>query len=198
MATNAQADRGGKPYRLDVETYIEMIREGIFPHDARVELLGGVLIEHSQHNPPHNYVVCELGSRLRDLLPDSWFISEEKSLMLGRFSRPEPDIAAIRGPHDLYRHRSPRVADVGFLIEVAETTYTYDRGVKWRAYASAGISEYWIVNLAKRQIEVYRDPAGRGDEAAYRVVEIFDADGEIPVNLDGHEIGCFVVKGLLP
>jgi Uma2 family endonuclease len=199
MATDTQAPHGGdKPYRLKVHQYLEMIRKGIFPPDARVELLGGILIEHSRKIPRHNFAVSELGHRLRKILPDHWLISEEKSLELGRFSRPEPDIAVIRGPHDLYRKRCPRVADVGLLIEVAESTYDYDRGLKWRAYASALIHTYWIVNLAERKIEVYRDPAGRGKTAAYRSTEIFEANGEIPVILEDLEIGRFTVKELLP
>jgi Uma2 family endonuclease len=199
MARDTQASHGGeKPYRLNVREYNKMIREGIFPHDARVELLGGILIEHSRRNPQHNFIVSELGDRLRKIRPSPWLIREQKAVELGRFSRPEPDIAVIRGPNDLYRKRSPRVSEVGFLIEVAESTYDYDRGVKWRAYASALIQIYWIVNLAKRQIEVYRDPAGRGKAAAYRSAEVFESEGEIPVILEDLEIGRFTVKDLLP
>ena len=51
-------------------------------------------------------------------------------------------------------------ADVLLVIEIADTSLDIDRGVKFSAYAKAGISDYWIVNLIDRQVEVFRKPAG--------------------------------------
>lgn len=34
----------------------------------------------------------------------------------------------------------------------------FDRTTKQRKYALAGIGQYWIVNLAENQIEVYQEP----------------------------------------
>ena len=45
------------------------------------------------------------------------------------------------------------------MVEVADTTLSFDRDTKSSLYAAAGIPEYWIVNLAHRQLEVYRDPS---------------------------------------
>jgi Uma2 family endonuclease len=47
-------------------------------------------------------------------------------------------------------------------LEVSETTLQYDRGDKAALYASAGIQDYWIVNLADRRVEVYRNPVPDG------------------------------------
>lgn len=44
------------------------------------------------------------------------------------------------------------------LIEVADSTLPYDRQVKAALYGTAGVMEYWIINLPKRLIEVYREP----------------------------------------
>ena len=197
-AETKSINRGGKPYRLTVRQFLAMIREGVFPDDARVELVGGILLEHPRRSPGHNFSVSVLGNQLRGLLPGPWFVSEEKSLELGRSSRVGPDLAVIRGPHELYRARDPRVEDVGFLIEVADLTYLYDRGMKWRAYASANIPICWVVDLSKRQIEVYRDPHGRGKGASYRETATFGPDSEIPIVLGGREIGRIQVKEVLP
>jgi Uma2 family endonuclease len=52
---------------------------------------------------------------------------------------------------------------------VADSTVAKDRTYKTRIYARAGIQEYWIVNLAERCLEVYRDPvAPPGQVALYR------------------------------
>ena len=41
---------------------------------------------------------------------------------------------------------------------VADSSLRFDREVKGRLYAEAGIADYWIVNLVDDVLEVYRDP----------------------------------------
>jgi Uma2 family endonuclease len=45
------------------------------------------------------------------------------------------------------------------VVEVADTTFAFDREWKRSLYARAGISDYWVVNLMDRLLEVYRNPA---------------------------------------
>jgi Uma2 family endonuclease len=45
------------------------------------------------------------------------------------------------------------------VVEVSESTVRFDRDEKASLYASAGIPQYWIVNLRTQRLEVYRDPA---------------------------------------
>ena len=44
------------------------------------------------------------------------------------------------------------------VMEISDTTYRKDAGPKLRAYARAGVADYWIVNLPLRRVEVYRRP----------------------------------------
>ncbi len=46
------------------------------------------------------------------------------------------------------------------LVEVADTSLSYDRTVKLPLYARAGIAAYWIVDLTRRVLHAYRDPEG--------------------------------------
>jgi Uma2 family endonuclease len=55
-----------------------------------------------------------------------------------------------------YRERRRQADDVLLLIEVAGESLNYDRGEKASLYAEAGIQEYWVVNIADRQVEMYR------------------------------------------
>jgi Uma2 family endonuclease len=201
MATETRKDeprRGNRRNRLNVDQFVRSIEAGVFPPDARVELLDGNVVQQMTKFAPHNYTARQAGLLLKGLLPATWLISEEKSLVLGRYWRPEPDIAVIRGPNSLYRARDPKAADVGLLIEVAESTYAMDRGEKWRAYAAARIRVYWIINLPQCQIEVYSDPVGRGKSASYREAASFGPDDEIPVVIDGQEVGRLAVRDVLP
>ena len=44
------------------------------------------------------------------------------------------------------------------VVEVARTSLTKDRQRKGPLYARQGVADYWIVNLAARMLEVYREP----------------------------------------
>lgn len=64
-----------------------------------------------------------------------------------------------------YEGRHPLAADVGLVIEVADTSLPRDQHDKGRIYANAGIPVYWVVNLVDHRIEIYSRPAG-SDAAA--------------------------------
>ena len=185
------------PYRLTVRQFEKMIDAGVFRDDDHVELLGGLLVDKMVKKDPHNFAIDMLGAILNDELPDQWIARQEKSVVLGRFWRPEPDIAIARGPRERYRSKGPRRADLGLLVEVADSTYAKDRGAKWRKYAASGVAVYWIVNLPLRQVEVYSAPAGRGKSAGYREIKIYHPDEEVPLILEGRELGRIKVSELL-
>jgi Uma2 family endonuclease len=193
-----QNQRGWKPYRLPVNQFLKMVDAGIFPHDAHVELLGGILIQMMTKGDPHDFTLGAIGEALRAITPEGWILREDKSLQLGRYSRPEPDVAIVRGPRRQYSQRTPHARETALVVEVAQSTYPFDRGEKWRAYAASRIPIYWIVNLDKSRIEVYRAPAGRGKTASYHQAEIFEAHAEIPVVIEGHDVGRVVVRDVLP
>jgi len=44
------------------------------------------------------------------------------------------------------------------VIEYSNSSLEKDSTVKYRIYAEAGISEYWLVNLQRRELIIYRDP----------------------------------------
>jgi Uma2 family endonuclease len=63
------------------------------------------------------------------------------------------------------------------VIEVSDTTLSYDRNVKLPLYARAGVPEAWIVDLAGERVEVHSEP-GPGD---YRTTGSF-GPGEMIVS----------------
>jgi Uma2 family endonuclease len=197
-AVAAQATGSGVvPYRLTVRQFLKAIDAGVFPEGARVELLGGLLVDKMTKNDPHDFAISELGDALRGLLPPGFFVREEKSVVLGRNWRPEPDIAVVRTPRPRFRSGAPRAADLAFLVEVADASYATDRGPKWRRYAGCGVAVYWIVNIPQARIEVYGAPAGRGRSATYRDCTTYGPDEQVPVVLDGREVGRVAPRDFL-
>jgi Uma2 family endonuclease len=185
-------------YRLDVEQYLKMIGAGVFREGDHVELLGGILVDKMTKYERHNFAVEGLAEALRGLLPSDWAVREEKSVVLGDRWRPEPDVAVVLGPRVRYRSESPRAEDILMLAEVADSSYRVDRGAKWRRYASCGVPSYWIVNIDAATIEIHGDPAGEGRSAEYRESRSFGPDDEIPVTIDGREVGRVAAREILP
>ena len=54
-------------------------------------------------------------------------------------------------------------------MEVSDSTLAYDRDVKMRLYAQAGVPEFWLVDLKKKRIFVYRQPSPEG----YQEVRVY-------------------------
>src|ERR1700679_1084197 len=124
--TPPTAASGLVPYRLTVRQFEKMIDAGVFRDEDHVELLGGLLVDKMVKKDPHNFSVGELAELFRDFLKPNWVVREEKSMVLGLFWRPEPDLAIARGPRERYRSKGPRRADVRMLVEVADTSYAKD------------------------------------------------------------------------
>ncbi len=197
-AATERHDRGWRPYRLSVRQYLKMIAAGVFPPETHAELLGGILVQPMTKGDSHNYTLLAFPIVLRDIIPQEWLVAEEISLRLGPKSRPEPDVMVLQGPVPRYKGQPPTPQDVALVVEVAESSYRYDRGHKWKRYAAAQIPVYWIINIKKRQIEVYRDPAGIEVNAEYRTAEVYGEDGTVPVLIAGAEVGRVAVRDILP
>jgi Uma2 family endonuclease len=181
-------------HRFTVDEYQRMIDAG-FLEDRRVELLEGWIVEKMPHNPPHDSTVARLGKRLIRLLPDEWVVRNQ-SAVVTKDSQPEPDLAVVRGPEELYDARHPAPKDAVLVIEVSDSRLVFARTVKGPLYALARIPVYWIVNLVNRRIEVYTEPRA-GKSPVYRERRDFAADEFIPVVLDGREITRIPVREIL-
>ncbi len=201
MATEIQTETTiptWKPYHLSVEQFRAMIQAGIFPDGARLELLGGIMVAKASRTDPHDYVVSAISDEIRRFTPAGWLVREEKPIAIGKRSQPEPDLSIVRGPRSLYSQRPPTQKETGLVMEVAETTYATDRADRWRIYATARIPYYGIVHIAERRVEVYRNPIGRARSANYQIAETFGSEDLVPIVIEGHEVGRFAVKDILP
>lgn len=130
---------------------------GLFS-DERVELLDGEIVTMSPKLTPHAFTVNQLMYLLVARFGPAAVVRIQDPIVLDDWSEPEPDVAVCEPVPDRYRHAHPRADQVLLVIEAAESSLVYDRTRKARAYAAAGIPEYWIVNLVDRRVEVLTDP----------------------------------------
>ena len=82
---------------MTVERYFALVDEGLLDADDRVELLEGVVVAMSPSNPPHATVVGLVYGALSRAVGDRAAVRCRCSIILGRYSAPEPDVGQ-RGP----------------------------------------------------------------------------------------------------
>ena len=178
--------------RFSVAEYHRLIDLGILTEDDDLELLEGYLVHKMARNPPHDVAIQKTNKRLVRLVVPGWDVRCQSAITLDK-SEPGPDFAIVRGDESAYLARHPGPADIGLVIEVADSTLPGDRDDKGRIYAHAGIPIYWIVNVRDRWVEVYSVPSG--DTYGTRVD--FGVGQAIPLLLDGAMVGQIRVDEML-
>jgi Uma2 family endonuclease len=128
----------------------------------RVQLIDGEIIELAPMGTPHWIAVNMAFRALLPVFPaDRFTLTMQCPIDLDSDSEPEPDIAVIDGLPE-QATGLPTPSKVRLLVEIADSSISLDRGRKASKYAEAGITDYWIVSLKDRTIEVHRDPATDG------------------------------------
>ena len=150
------------PRRLfTVEEYYRMADAGVFTPEERVELIEGEVIAMTPIGSRHMSCVARLTHRLASMLGERALVwPQGNAVFLRPRSVPQPDVAVIRTRGDHYAEAGPEPADVLFLVEVADTSYRYDRRTKLPLYARHGVAEVWIVDLRSDVVELHRLPNG--------------------------------------
>jgi Uma2 family endonuclease len=183
--------------RFSVARYQRMIEAGILTSEDKVELLENYVVLKMPRNPPHDGTIQLIDEALAPKIPAGWRMRVQLTVVLSD-SQPEPDFAIVRGNARTYLTRHPTPADVGIIIEVADSSLLRDQRDKTRIYARGGIPCYWIANLVDRRIEVYTQPSGPIAVPAYSSFQVYQPGDAVPLVLDGGTIGTVPADELLP
>ncbi|MDJ0593264.1 MAG: Uma2 family endonuclease [Pleurocapsa sp. MO_226.B13] len=140
-----------------IDEYHSMIEAGLLDN-RQVELLEGEIVEMSPEGEDHAYFSSEAADYLRKILGDRATIRSGKPITLPDRSEPEADLAIVKKLGREYLAHHPDPEDIFWLIEYSNSSLDKDLNVKTKIYASVGIEEYWVVNLRKRQLIVFRNP----------------------------------------
>ena len=141
----------------------------MLPEDVRTELIDGVLYDMASPLNPHQIVVGELFSLLRECIAekkkdcyvflapsDVWLTGDNKNIF-------QPDLYMICDFSMLGKNGHTKGAPP-FVIEVlSKSTRSKDFLLKTYKYCNAGVKEYWLVDPEKRKVWVcdfVKDPEG--------------------------------------
>lgn len=151
--------------------YDQLIKIGFFQEDEPIELLGGQLIVAEPKGTPHSTAIALTVEALRVAFGPGWLVRVQDPVALDDESEPEPDVVVVPGRPRDYLPEHPVRPTV--LVEVAESSLSFDRAHKGSLYARAGVADYWIVNLVDEALEVYRQPApDRSAEFGWRYLDV--------------------------
>jgi Uma2 family endonuclease len=143
----------------------------------------------------HHVFAGKLGLKLlAQFASPGWHVAKEDPVVVSEWSRPEPDLSLVRGTEKDYLDQAVRAADVALVVKIGESSLSADRSEMTKVYARAGIPVHWIVNLVDRQVEVYTQPSNDG----YQTRQDFVSDQDVPVTIEGREVGRIPVSDLVP
>ncbi len=148
-------------FKFATEDYEEKFPENLMPERPRTELINGVIYTMPPMGDAHYDRLESLNIRLVQKYAPRVRIGQQGPLRLPSFGEPEPDFALLKpGTKGV-----PGAEDVLWLIEISQSTYTFDRDKKLPMYAEHAIPEVWILNINQNRLEVYRNPSKRDDSS---------------------------------
>ena len=174
-AKQSPAARQPVPVRFTVAQFYRMDRAGVLNPRYRYELIEGEIIRMTPPGPEHCQSVDTLVEYLVGLVRGKYQLRCQGSVRLSNISEPLPDFAILKKRPEVYRRKQPGPADTLLLIEVSNSSLSYDKNRKAAVYAAAGIVEYWIINLKKKCLHVMRKPSREG----YKDVQTLEPSDEV-------------------
>lgn len=132
------------------------VREAGHWDGRRAILIRGTVWELGPMNPPHAVAIDLATEILRSVFGLGWRARIQLPLVLSLDTDPFPDVAIVKGAARDYLTSHPKTA--ALVLEVADSSLDLDTTVKAELYATAGVADYWVLDLESRRLLVFRDP----------------------------------------
>ena len=181
LPVTTQAAEGLLRRRFTVAEIESMVGAGIIAEDERIELIGGEVVPMSPKGRRHEIVRNEVAFHFARQCPDTLRVASETPLTMTADGFVEPDVLVY--PKDI-QLPDVRGDTVLLVVEVADSSLTYDLDSKAPLYASHGVRDYWVINARTLETVVHRDPKG----STYGDVKRYSSDVRI-VPLLVQEVG---------
>ena len=160
------------------DEYVSAFERGQFG-DRRAEWVRGIVTVPDRVAWPHVRACRNVGDALQHTFSVATWLN-----FANPFVTPDaevfPDVVVVPGRFEDYTDH-PTVTHL--IIEVAGTTLDRDTTIKAEIYATAGVADYWVLDLDARRLLVFRDPQPIPDGGlAYRsLTELGESDTVSPL-----------------
>jgi Uma2 family endonuclease len=149
-------------FRLTVEDLETMVKAGVFDRvdSGKVELVEGRLVHMASESVLHARAAARLSLALnlaitRLSLTRTFEVLNGGTVRISDISAFDPDGAVVARDSEGFFRRSDQVF---LVIESSLSTLKRDLGPKSRAYAAAGVAEYWVIDVNSARLHVFRTP----------------------------------------
>lgn len=145
QSRTTQAAEGLPRWRWAAAEIEELTQAGVFGEHDRFELIGGEIVPMSPKGARHEILRSGLAHRLSRLCPPNLWVTSEPQFNLDVDLYTVPDILVHPAEILVPQVRGPTAL---LVIEIADTSLSYDLEVKAPLYVVAGIPEYWVIDAS--------------------------------------------------
>jgi len=150
----------GLPRRRFTVAEVEaMVAAGVMEEDERVELIGGELVPMSPKGIQHEALKAALLRRWYRAVPDDLDLVPETTFRLSEDTYLEPDVVIYPRASGI---RGLSADNVLLVVEIGDSSLSYDIGRRAALYASFGIRELWVIDAVRLTTRIFRKPAADG------------------------------------
>ena len=143
-------------HRFTAEEYNWMAEIGLLNGEPAVELIEGEIIHMAPMGTQHGNVVARLQAALTGALAGRAVINIQRVFRLSNITEAQPDILVLKPGRDYHAAKFPTGSDTLLVVEVSDTSFSYDHDIKVPLYAAHGVPEVWIVDLENRCLRSFR------------------------------------------
>lgn len=157
LETNSNEIISDEPKRIKwtKEEYYSLAELGFF-EGKRTEFLEGEIIEMPTMKTPHATALTLTDQVIRAVFTKGFVIRNQMPLDFGENFELVPDLLIVKANVRDFSDKHPKTASL--IIEISDTTLSYDRNRKASLFAKNKIEDYWIVNTKDKRLEVFRRP----------------------------------------
>jgi Uma2 family endonuclease len=147
------------PRRYTAEDIFYLIDTGLIDRSARFELIDGALIPMSPKGRHHEVMRERIATWLKQPWAQAFNTLQEHTLQLADGLMLEPDFLVYDASRFI-ADANLAGPDLRLVIEVADSSLTYDLNTKAPLYAEQGVREYWVIDAVRKTARVHRVAAG--------------------------------------
>jgi Uma2 family endonuclease len=167
------ANHSRRGVRFTRDQFFALGEHGFFD-DRRVMLIHGEVLEMNPMKEPHASGVSGTTDALRVAFGAGFYLRAQMPLDVSTLSVPVPDVVVVPGSRKSYT-QTPTAAVALVVVEVSDTTLAHDMTTKAELYSTAGIPDYWVVDVVNEVLHVFRDPVPLAGAVAYRTCDTYSA-----------------------
>ncbi|MBS0420384.1 MAG: Uma2 family endonuclease [Proteobacteria bacterium] len=143
-------------HRFTTEEYNWMAEIGLLNGEPAVELIEGEIIHMAPMGTQHGNVVERLQLALASALAGRAVINIQRVFRLSNITEAQPDVIVLKPGRDYHSTKFPTGSDTLLVVEVSDTSFSYDHDIKVPLYAAHDVPEVWIVDLESRCLRLFR------------------------------------------